>query len=90
MEAVLASTQPKFNVTVLARPSSSYEAPSEQVKVVKHELTDQTSIAESLRGIDAVLMIQRVDKDFVAVSKAVIEAAIAAGVKMVMPSDFGA
>jgi uncharacterized protein YbjT (DUF2867 family) len=90
MEALLASTQPKFNVTVLARPSSSYEAPSEQVKVIKHELTDQASVAESLRGIDAVLMMQGVDKDFVTVSKAVIEAAITAGVKMVMPGDFGA
>jgi NAD(P)H-binding len=89
MKALLASTQPKFNITVLARPSSSYEAPSEQVRVIKHELTDQATVAESLRGIDALLMMQGVDKDFVTVSKALIEAAITAGVKMVMPSDFG-
>jgi len=89
MQALLASTQPKFNVTVLARLSSSYEAPSEQVKVVKHDLTDQASVAESLRGIDAVLMMQGADKDFVTLSKAVIEAAITAGVKMVMPNDYG-
>jgi putative NADH-flavin reductase len=89
MQALLASTHPKFNITVLARPSSSYEAPSEHVKVVKHELTDQAGIAESLRGIDAVILVQGVDQDFVTVSKAVIEAAITAEVKMVMPSDYG-
>jgi len=89
MQAVLASTQPKFNVTVLARPTSTYVAPRDDVKVVKHDLTDQAAVAESLRGIDAVLLMQGVDKDTVIVSKAITEAAIAAGVKMIMPGDFG-
>lgn len=89
MQSLLASTEPKFQVTVLARATSNYSAPAEHVKVLKHDLTDHTALVNSLRGAEALVLMQGTDAEFVTVSKAAIEAAIAAGVKMVMPSDYG-
>ncbi|KIM21229.1 hypothetical protein M408DRAFT_12684 [Serendipita vermifera MAFF 305830] len=89
VQELLSSSQPKFTITVLARPSSSYTSPSENVKVVKQDLADPAGMVSTLRGIDAVIMTQGVDADLESTSKAVIEAAIEAGVKMVMPSDYG-
>lgn len=89
VEELLSSSEPIFQITVLARESSTYTSPSSRVNVVKHDLTDQKGMVEHLRGIDAVILTQGVDSSFVATSTAIIEAAIDAGVKMVMPSDFG-
>lgn len=47
-------------------------------------------MVENLRGNDALILMQGTDdKGFMTASNAAIEAAIAAGVKMVMPSDYG-
>lgn len=89
MQSLLAYSEPKFEITVLARPNSSYTAPAEHVKVIKQDLTDHTALVESLRGTEALILMQGMDQYFVTVSKALIEAAIDAGVKMVMPSDYG-
>lgn len=89
MQSLLASSDPKFDITVLARPSSTYTAPAEHVKVIKHDLTDHATIAKNLKGIDAVILMQGTGQEFVPVSNAIIEAAVTAGVKMVMPSDYG-
>lgn len=90
VESLLASTEPTFQVTVLDRPNSSYDAPKgAEVKVVQRDLTDQTALTEDLRGIDALIMMHTTNKEFLTISNAAIGAAIAAGVKMVMPSDFG-
>lgn len=89
MKSLLGSTEPKFQITVLARPSSSYTSPAENVKVIKHDLMDHNAMVENLRGNEALILMQGTDKEFVTVSKAAIQAAISAGVKMVMPSDYG-
>ncbi|KIM25351.1 hypothetical protein M408DRAFT_26336 [Serendipita vermifera MAFF 305830] len=89
VQELLASSQPKFTITVLARPSSSYTPPSENVKVAKQDLADHAGMVSTLRGIDAVIMTQGVDADLEATSRTIVEAAIEAGVKMVMPSDYG-
>ncbi|KIM22189.1 hypothetical protein M408DRAFT_333025 [Serendipita vermifera MAFF 305830] len=90
MQGLLASTSPKFEITALTRPSSSYTAPADNVKVVKHDLADHAGIVEHLRGIEAFIIAIGKGSDFVPVSKSMIDAAIDAGVKLVLPSDYGA
>jgi len=89
IQSLLASTNPKFEITAIARATSSYTAPSENIKVIKQDLTDHSTLVENLRGNEALILVQGTDHEFLTVSKAVIEAAIDAGVKMVMPSDYG-
>ncbi|KIM27202.1 hypothetical protein M408DRAFT_9390 [Serendipita vermifera MAFF 305830] len=89
MQSLLASSEPKFQIIVLARASSGYAPPADHVEVFKQDLTDHTMMVNSLRGADVLVLMQGMDRDFVTVSKAAIEAAIEAGVKMVIPSDYG-
>lgn len=89
VQELLASSQPEFHITALVRPSSTYTAPSPRIKVVKQDLTDHSAMVSTLYGIEAVIMTQGVDPDLEPTTKAVVEAAIQAGVKMVMPSDYG-
>lgn len=84
LDKLLASNQ--FNVQVLKRASSSSTyAPG--VKVVESDLTDLASLTAAFQGQDAVVSVVG---DASALSqKLMIDAAIAAGVKRFLPSNFG-
>ena len=89
VQSLLASTEPKFEITVLARPSSSYTAPTQEVKVIQQDLSDHEALVGSLRGKEALVLMQGKCPEFESLSKGAIEAAIVAGVKVVIPSDYG-
>ncbi|KAG4434321.1 hypothetical protein IFR05_010199 [Cadophora sp. M221] len=75
-----------FDVTVLTRKSSSHTFPSE-VKVVKVDFEDLESLATALSGQDA--LVSTVASLAIPSQKLLIDAAVKAGVKRVIPSEFG-
>ncbi|KAH7388957.1 hypothetical protein BKA64DRAFT_735099 [Cadophora sp. MPI-SDFR-AT-0126] len=76
----------KFNVTVITRPVSKSTFPSE-VKVIKADYTSVDSLTSALKGQDAV--VSTVGTDGFQGQAILIDAAIAAGVKRILPSEFG-
>ncbi|PVH76533.1 isoflavone reductase family protein-like protein CipA [Cadophora sp. DSE1049] len=76
----------KFNVTVITRPVSKSTFPSE-VNVIKAEYTSIDSLTSALKGQDAV--VSTVGTDGFLGQSILIDAAIAAGVKRILPSEFG-
>lgn len=76
----------KFNVTVLVRPTSKSTFPS-SVKTVTVDYEDAASLTEALRGRDAV--VSTVGAQGLQGQTVAIDAAIAAGVKRFLPSEFG-
>ena len=76
----------KFNVTVLKRPSSTTTYPA-SIKVIEADLSSVTSVTAALRGQDAV--VSTVGTPGLPGQSVLIEAAVAAGVKRFLPSDFG-
>lgn len=76
-----------FTVTVLARPESSQTYPS-AVKVANVDYSDAESLVSSLQGQDAV--ISAVGYVAFRVQEALMDAAIAAGVQRIIPSEYGA
>lgn len=84
LEKLLASNQ--FSVQVLQRTgSSSTYAPT--VKVVEADFEDTQSLVSALVGQDAV--VSTIGEDGIMSQKPLIDAAITAGVKRFLPSDFG-
>ena len=75
-----------FNVTVLARSTTKGTFPP-SVKTVTIDYEDVASITEALRGQDAV--VSTVASEAILAQTAVIDAAVAAGVKRFIPSEFG-
>jgi len=84
LEKLLASN--KFNVQVLKRAGSS-STYAEGVKVVETDFTHLESLAAALKGQDAVVSV--VSDPSVLSQKLMIDAAIAAGVKRFLPSNYG-
>ncbi|RAO69769.1 uncharacterized protein BHQ10_005781 [Talaromyces amestolkiae] len=84
LEKLLASN--KFNIQVLQRTgsSSTYAA---TVKVVEADFEDLQSLTAALEGQDAV--VSTVGEKGIIVQKLLIDAAITAGVKRFLPSNFG-
>ncbi|TAQ89860.1 hypothetical protein B7494_g1832 [Chlorociboria aeruginascens] len=76
----------KFNVTVLTRASSNAEFPG-SVKVVKADFESVESLTAALKGQDAV--VSAVGFAGLAGQTTIIDAAIAAGVKRFLPSEYG-
>ncbi|PSN75609.1 NAD(P)-binding protein [Corynespora cassiicola Philippines] len=74
-----------FNVTVLSRSNSSATFPAD-VKVVKSDYS-ALSLRSAFAGQDAVVSL--VGHDNLVIQKDFIDAAIAAGVKRFVPSEFG-
>ncbi|KIM21338.1 hypothetical protein M408DRAFT_333535 [Serendipita vermifera MAFF 305830] len=79
----------KFEITVLARQNSSYTAPNASVKVVKVDYTKHQDLVDALKGHDALVLTQGDFANLFSVSKIIIDAAIEAGVKRIIPSEFG-
>jgi putative NADH-flavin reductase len=73
-------------VTVLSRIDSSATFPS-AVKVHKTDYTSEVSVVEGLKGQDAV--VSTIATAALANQKIIIDAAVKAGVKRFIPSEFG-
>ncbi|KAH7324043.1 isoflavone reductase family protein-like protein CipA [Rhexocercosporidium sp. MPI-PUGE-AT-0058] len=76
----------KFNVTVITRPSSKSTFDS-SVKVVRADYSSVDSLTSALKGHDAV--VSAVGTEGLLGQSILIDAAIAAGVKRILPSEFG-
>jgi uncharacterized protein YbjT (DUF2867 family) len=75
----------KFNVTVLSRPSSTATFPT-NVTVLKTDYSEE-SLVEVLKGQDAV--VSAIGGQGLGSQKTIIDAAIKAGVKRFIPSEYG-
>ncbi|KAH8804518.1 hypothetical protein F5884DRAFT_754127 [Xylogone sp. PMI_703] len=75
-----------FNVTVLKRESSSATFP-DSVKVTNVDLSSAESVTAALQGQDAV--VSTVGTPGIQSQAILIDAAVAAGVKRFLPSDYG-
>jgi uncharacterized protein YbjT (DUF2867 family) len=77
----------KFNITIIKREGSSASYP-ESLTVKTADLSSVESVTEAFKGADAV--VSTVGTPGIAGQSILIEAAVAAGVKRFIPSDFGA
>jgi hypothetical protein len=75
-----------FDITVLTRESSTHTYPS-GVKVVKVDYSNFDSLVGALEGQDA--LVSTVAGQAIAGQRILIDAAVKAGVKRVIPSEFG-
>ena len=75
-----------FNVTALTRPTSTHEFPS-NVEVRKVDYHDVESLRNALAGQEA--LISTITTSAIDQQKLLIDAAIAAGVQRIIPSEFG-
>lgn len=93
VQSLLKSTLPKFNTTVLIRPSSAYTRPEgadpEQLKVIKVDLNNHADLVHALKDQDALILTMTANQELGTTSLNLINAAVEAGVKLVIPSDFG-
>ncbi|KAL2018362.1 hypothetical protein VTK56DRAFT_897 [Thermocarpiscus australiensis] len=84
----LQEAQPPFeSITILtrsAKPDATY-GPNVRVKVVDYSSRD--SLVAALQGVDAV--VSAIATQSVDTQKAIVDAAVEAGVKFVVPSEFG-
>jgi uncharacterized protein YbjT (DUF2867 family) len=80
----------KFNVTVGTRDASSGSLPA-GVKVVQIDYTSQESLVGAFKGQDAVVVTIGNHNPALLeqIQVAVIDAAVAAGVSHIIPSNFG-
>ncbi|KAJ9296544.1 hypothetical protein DTO271G3_5242 [Paecilomyces variotii] len=81
----LTSSPHNYNVSVLSRQESSYKAPA-GVTLIKTDYSPE-SLVSALKGQDAV--VSAITTSAVLEQKKIIDAAIAAGVKRFIPSEFG-
>lgn len=76
----------KFNISILTRPTSKSTFPS-SVNVMKVDISSVSDLTSALTGQDAV--VSTVGSMGVLSQTTVIDAAVAAGVKRFLPSEFG-
>ncbi|KIM21337.1 hypothetical protein M408DRAFT_304873 [Serendipita vermifera MAFF 305830] len=79
----------KFEITVLARTSSSFTSSNPSVKVAKLDYSNKQELVDVLRGNDAVVFTLGDPANLETNSKYIIDAAIEAGVKRIIPSEYG-
>ncbi|KAH8689368.1 hypothetical protein BGW36DRAFT_365139 [Talaromyces proteolyticus] len=85
-----------YSVTVILRPESKFEItpatingfPPARIKTVKIPFDDEDKLVGTLTGLDAVVV--SISKGGIGAQRALIDAAIKAGVKRFIPSEFGA
>lgn len=75
-----------FNITAISRSESKATFPT-SIKVIKTDLTNDDSLTSAFKGQDAAVII--VGAGQLSEQKRYIDAAIAAGVKRFIPSEFG-
>ncbi|MCJ1477710.1 hypothetical protein MMC13_006383 [Lambiella insularis] len=78
----------RFNVTAVTRPTSKYSPPSEAVHVVTADLEEASSLAKTLYSQDAVLCCVPGGATKFDSQKMLIDAAVAAGVKLYFASEY--
>lgn len=78
----------KFNITALARKTSSTTVPAD-VKLIKADYSSHTELVEAFRGQDAVIITVGDDGTIEQISRTLLSAAVEAGVKRIIPSEFG-
>jgi uncharacterized protein YbjT (DUF2867 family) len=78
---------PFFNVTVLTRNNSSAIFPS-NVKVIKIDYSDKNAVTNALIGQDVVISTVGIGGVFDNFGNTLVEAALEAGVKWVIPDEF--
>jgi uncharacterized protein YbjT (DUF2867 family) len=78
----------KFEVSVLARPSSKTVYPA-GVKVFRADLSDHRALVEAFRGKDVVLVSTGDFHNAENIAVPLIDAAIEAGVRRFVPSGWG-
>ncbi|KAJ7593806.1 hypothetical protein C8J56DRAFT_925243 [Mycena floridula] len=78
----------RFNVSVLTRESSSSVFP-EGVNVVRADYSSHQSLVAALKGQDAAVITFPGDPSLEKIQRAVIDAAVEAGVSHIIPSSFG-
>ncbi|KAG8777456.1 hypothetical protein FRC15_011330 [Serendipita sp. 397] len=92
VQALLQSQGNHFEVTALVRSTSDYTVPpnldSSRIRVLKEDFTDHSALVAALSGHDAVVLAIPFGLDLLSASQAVINAAIEAGIKRVIPSEF--
>jgi putative NADH-flavin reductase len=76
----------KFNVTILSRPESEKTFPS-AAPVLKIDYTSAEALAEAFKGQDAVVSV--IAGPGIPLQPSIIDAAVKAGVKRFIPSEFG-
>lgn len=76
-----------FTITVIARSESKYTPNSDGIKVHKGDYSDDKFLQEALADQDALVLV--VASEAVASQKPLIAAAVKAGVKRIIPSEFG-
>jgi hypothetical protein len=76
-----------FNVTALSRAESQSELNNSAVNVVKGDYNDAAFLTKALTGQDALVL--AVASGSLDTQKNLIDAAVAAGVKRIIPSEFG-
>ena len=76
----------RFNVTVVNRPSSTATFPS-SIKVTTADLNSVDSVTAAFKGQDAV--VSTIATAAVPTQSVLVDAAVAAGVKRFLPSDYG-
>ena len=74
-------------MTILARPTSTVQVP-EGVKLVKVDYTSHSLLVEALRGNDVVILCFGDLGNLVKTTTAFVDAAIEAGVKRIIPSEW--
>ncbi|KAG8841780.1 hypothetical protein FRB91_004686 [Serendipita sp. 411] len=79
----------KFDITVVGRKDSTFVSPFPDVKVVKVDFSDHSALVNALKGNEAVVLTLGDLPTLEQNSKYIIDAAIEAGVKRVIPSEFG-
>jgi uncharacterized protein YbjT (DUF2867 family) len=82
-------TDPDLSVTILARPDSKILSnPPAGAKVVTADFNDHAALVSALKGADALVL--TVSQEALQGQASFIKAAVEAGVKRVIPSEFGA
>ncbi|KAK4548125.1 hypothetical protein LTR36_009994 [Oleoguttula mirabilis] len=76
----------KYEVTVFTRLTSDHTFPPD-IKVVKVDYTDVEGLTAALQGTDALII--TVTTGAVGQQKYIVDAAVAAGIKRIIPSEFG-
>lgn len=88
LDALIASG--KFNITVVARHTSNSEVPAkDNVRQVKVDISSHQALVDAFRGNDAVVLTLGDLPNMVQNTKTLTDAAIDAGVKRIILSEFG-
>ncbi|CAG7853428.1 SubName: Full=Related to oxidoreductase CipA-like, putative-Aspergillus flavus NRRL3357 {ECO:0000313/EMBL:CCA73168.1} [Serendipita indica DSM 11827] len=93
IQALLSSKLADFTVTALVRKSSEYAAPenidTNRFKLARASFDVHEELVAALKGQDAVVLVFTANQELYPTTKAILEAAIEAGVKRIIPSEFG-